>query len=72
MDTSGPGRFFARHRFLYSVSLFGAAAAAAVFAVRAVRSSGARRFGWGALAVFQCVQVAGIRNAKERALPRLR
>jgi hypothetical protein len=70
MDTRGPGEFFARHRVLYAVALLGAASAGAVFAVRAIRSSGPRRVGWTTLAVLQVVQVLGIMNAKAGAADR--
>jgi hypothetical protein len=64
MDASGPGMFFRRYPALYAVSLIAAASAGVVFAGRAARSSGPKRFGWAALAAFQAVQVVGIIQAR--------
>ena len=63
----GPGGFFAAHPALFIISLAGAAFAAAMFAVRASKESGGRRFGWIALAAFEIVQIGGIVAARCRA-----
>jgi hypothetical protein len=66
--TAGPGAFFVAHPAAYRMSLVGAARAAVAFGAKAKRSrSRWPRLGWGTLAAFEALQLAGIWQARGRA-----
>lgn len=63
----GPGEIFARHRYVYLLSLLGAFGSGVLFARRSAQASGSRRAIWAVLALGQMVQAVGIVRARARA-----
>lgn len=59
-ELQGPPRYLSEHPAALALALSGAGTAAGVFATRAARTSGAKRFGWALLTLLQFAIFIGI------------